>query len=89
LRTDDIMKRQIHTVLLVGGKQQGVALGNDGETGHAIRIWLMTPKAVDLAQEQLAAFANSFGSGHLVQAAAQPERSRRLNVSQAKSWSLR
>jgi hypothetical protein len=85
----DVLKYQIHTVLVCGNKRQGVALGNDGETGQAIKIWLMTPKAVGLALQKLAAVANAVGGARLTIKATRAERSRQLDVSRARSWALR
>jgi len=51
----------IHTVKLTRNKRQGVAYGQD-ELGAAVRIWLLTPRAVAVGMEQLEGLGRSLGS---------------------------
>ncbi len=78
----------IHTVVLTRGRRQGVAFGLD-ELGKPIRIWLMNPRAVDIAMERLEQL------GYLLKTYARSrpnDRERLLSLSggkRAREWSLR
>ncbi len=83
------IKHQIHTVLLTASKRQGVALGNDDQ-GHAIKIWLLTPRAVEKGMEKLRAVARACG-GAPKRDILRAERVCRLDVStnNSREWVLR
>lgn len=54
--------KYIHTILLTPSKQQGLAIGHDGRTGKSFRIWLMSPRAVDVAMRRLRSIAGEFNA---------------------------
>ena len=56
-----VIRHQVHTVLLTASRRQGVALGVDAN-GTAFRIWLLTPRAVEVGLEKLKAVANTLGA---------------------------
>jgi hypothetical protein len=75
----------IHTVVLCASKKQGVAFGLN-ELARPIRIYLMTPRAVEHAMEQLECFAQTYARSRPIN----PERVRRLaGGRRTETWSLR
>lgn len=86
------IKHQIHSVLLTRDKRQGVALGND-DAGRAIRIYLLTPRAVEQGMEKLRTVARACGGPYTAPAVhkrtLERERALQLSHSQARTWSLR
>jgi hypothetical protein len=87
-----VINYQVHTVLLTADKRQGVALGVN-PAGGAFRIWLLTPRAVELALERLRAVTKALGGTRAPKRikSASRERSRRLAGVWRKDreWNLR
>lgn len=71
----------IHTVRLTRSKRQGVAYGLD-ELGSAVRIWLLTPRAVEIGMEQLEALGRACGS------CAKKIRARDASFPHTREWKL-
>jgi hypothetical protein len=71
----------IHTVKLTRSKRQGVAYGLD-ELGAAVRIWLLTPRAVEIGMERLEALGRNLGSD------TKKVKARDANFPHSREWSL-
>lgn len=79
----------IHTVVLTASKQQGVAFGLN-TSGKAVRIWLMTPRAVEHAMMKLEQLGKICGPSYAKRK--QYDRGRVISLSggrKAKEWALR
>ncbi len=79
----------IHTVVLCAGRRQGVAFGLD-ELARPCRVFLMTPRAVDIAMEHLESVGHTL-KAHATARPLKRERVRGLEprVSKVREWSLR
>ena len=82
-----VIRYQVHTVMLTNDKRQGAAFGVTAY-GEAFRIWLLTPRAVEQALEQLKTVARSLKT-HPQLVSAHVERPQTTATRYDREWSLR